>query len=293
VQQPDVGQRFVTLPVALDQLMLAQVERSVADRGEEICPQAAFDVESEPAGPDAREDVLNEVLGGGAIVQVASGEATERSVVLAKKDFQGDRIAIADAPREIWGGGREPGRLPHRSGDPGRSASRHRAGMSYRPPARDSAPRDPYHLPTSHHPRTAGQTQTADARRAAIGEATMIESLGQIALTVRDVERSVAFYRDVIGLRFLFAPAPTLAFLTIGDVRLMLSAPEGAFVPGGGTVLYLRVADIEAEHAAMTTRGATFIDTPHLVARMPDHELWMCFLKDPDDHTLALMCEKR
>ena len=121
----------------------------------------------------------------------------------------------------------------------------------------------------------------------------MIEGLGQIALTVRDVERSVAFYRDVIGLRFLFAPAPTLAFLAIGDVRLMLSTPEGDWAPGGGTVLYLRAADIEAEHAAMTTRGATFVDTPHLDARMPDHELWMCFLKDPDDHTLALMSERR
>jgi methylmalonyl-CoA/ethylmalonyl-CoA epimerase len=121
----------------------------------------------------------------------------------------------------------------------------------------------------------------------------MIDGLGQVALTVRDVERSVAFYRDVMGLRFLFAPAPTLAFLAIGDVRLMLSAPEGPFVPGGGTVLYLRVADIESEHAAMTQRGATFVDSPHLVARMPDHELWMCFLKDPDEHVLALMCEKR
>ena len=121
----------------------------------------------------------------------------------------------------------------------------------------------------------------------------MIESLGQVALTVRDVERSVAFYRDAVGLPFLFAPAPTLAFLMIGDVRLMLSAPEGDFTPGGSTVLYLRVADIEAEYAALAARGVPFIDRPHLVARMPDHELWMCFLRDPDGHTLALMCERR
>ena len=121
----------------------------------------------------------------------------------------------------------------------------------------------------------------------------MIDGLGQIALTVRDVERSVAFYRDALGLRFLFAPAPTLAFLQIGDVRLMLSAPEGDFSPGGSSVLYLRVADIDAEHAAMTARGVTFVDSPHLIARMPDHELWMCFFRDPDEHVLALMCERR
>jgi len=120
----------------------------------------------------------------------------------------------------------------------------------------------------------------------------MIEGLGQIALTVRDVEQSAAFYRDALGLRFLFAPAPSLAFLMIGDVRLMLSAAEGEFTPGGSTVLYLRVADIDAEHAALGARGVTFIDTPHLVARMPDHELWMCFFRDPDGHTLALMCER-
>ncbi|MFL5620065.1 MAG: VOC family protein [Gemmatimonadaceae bacterium] len=121
----------------------------------------------------------------------------------------------------------------------------------------------------------------------------MIESLGQIALTVRDVERSLAFYRDGLGLRFVFSPMPTLAFLMIGGVRLMLSTPEGEFTPGGSTVLYLRVADIEAEHAALIARGVTFIDAPHLIARMPDHELWMCFFRDPDGHTLALMSERR
>jgi catechol 2,3-dioxygenase-like lactoylglutathione lyase family enzyme len=121
----------------------------------------------------------------------------------------------------------------------------------------------------------------------------MIRNLGQVALTVRDLERSVAFYRDALGLPFLFAPAPTLAFLMIGDVRLMLSTPEGDFTPGGSSVLYLRVADIDAEHASLSARGVNFIDTPHLIARMPDHELWMCFFRDPDGHTLALMSEQR
>ena len=120
----------------------------------------------------------------------------------------------------------------------------------------------------------------------------MIENLGQVALTVRDMTRSLAFYRETLELPFLFSPAPTLALLTIGDVRLMLSEPEGDFTPGGSTVLYLRVRDIDAEHTALRARGVDFIDTPHLIARLSNHELWMCFFRDPDGHTLALMSER-
>ena len=117
-------------------------------------------------------------------------------------------------------------------------------------------------------------------------------TLGQVALTVSDVERSTAFYRDLVGLRFLIAAGPTLAFLDLGGVRLMLSTPEGAFTPGGSTVLYLKVPDISASYDAMRGRGVAFIDEPHLIARMPDHDLWMTFFRDPDQHTLALMCER-
>ena len=119
-----------------------------------------------------------------------------------------------------------------------------------------------------------------------------VTALGQVALTVSDVARSTAFYRDAVGLRFLFAAGPSLAFLDLGNARLMLSTPEGVFTPGSGTVLYLRVADILASHAAMLGRGVRFVDEPHLVAPMPDHDLWMCFFRDPDGHTLALMCER-
>jgi catechol 2,3-dioxygenase-like lactoylglutathione lyase family enzyme len=121
----------------------------------------------------------------------------------------------------------------------------------------------------------------------------MIESIGQIALTVGDVDRSIAFYRDTLGLRFLFSAGPTLAFLDAGGIRLMLSTGEGEFKPGSSTVLYFRVKDIGAEHAAIRARGATFVDEAHLVAKMPDHELWMCFLRDPDGNTLGLMEERR
>jgi methylmalonyl-CoA/ethylmalonyl-CoA epimerase len=117
-------------------------------------------------------------------------------------------------------------------------------------------------------------------------------ALGQIALTVSDVARSTAFYRDAVGLRFLFAAGPTLAFLDLGGVRLMLSAPEGDFTPGSSTVLYIRVGDIMASFAEMRARGVTFVDEPHLIAPMADHDLWMTFFRDPDGHTLALMCER-
>jgi len=138
--------------------------------------------------------------------------------------------------------------------------------------------------------RAPGAAEAAPSGATASG--VIVTALGQVALTVQDVERSTHFYRDAVGLRFLFAAPPGLAFLDMGGVRLMLTAPEGAFTPGSGTVLYLRVGDITAAHAAMSARGVPFVDQPHLLARMPDHDLWMCFFRDPDGHTLGLMCER-
>jgi methylmalonyl-CoA/ethylmalonyl-CoA epimerase len=118
-------------------------------------------------------------------------------------------------------------------------------------------------------------------------------AIGQVAYTVSDVKRAVPFYRDAVGLRLLFEAPPALAFFDCGGVRLMLSQPEGEFKPGASSVVYFRTTDIEGTHTAMQSRGVPFVDDPHLVARMPDHELWMCFFKDPDGHTFALMEERR
>lgn len=118
-------------------------------------------------------------------------------------------------------------------------------------------------------------------------------TIGQIALTVSDVERSVAFYQEALGLPLLFKVPPGLAFFDCGGIRLMLSAPEGEFKPGVSSVLYFRINDIEGTASALAQRKVEFIDKPHLIAKMPDHDLWMCFFKDPDGHTLALMEEKR
>lgn len=118
--------------------------------------------------------------------------------------------------------------------------------------------------------------------------------IGQVAMTVSDVPKAVQFYRDAVGLPLLFQAPPGLAFFDCGGIRLMLSQPEGEFTPGGASsVLYFKVSDIEGTHRSLASRGVQFVDEPHLIAKMPDHALWMCFFRDLDGHTLALMEEKR
>lgn len=119
-----------------------------------------------------------------------------------------------------------------------------------------------------------------------------ITALRQVALTVSDVERGLAFYRDALGLTFLFSAGPKLAFLDIGGVRLMLGAPEPGFRPGASSVLYFTVTDIVAAHAELAARGVTFPHEPHFLAPMADHDLWLCEFSDPDGNPLALMCER-
>jgi methylmalonyl-CoA/ethylmalonyl-CoA epimerase len=117
-----------------------------------------------------------------------------------------------------------------------------------------------------------------------------IEHVGQIALTVHDADRSQAFYGGVLGLTLLYRYG-SLVFFDAGNLRLMLG--EGSEVSPGNSCVYFRVPDIEAAHAALVAKGVGFQDGPKLIARMPDHELWMAFFQDPDGHQLALMTEKR
>ncbi|MEP6731576.1 MAG: VOC family protein [bacterium] len=119
-----------------------------------------------------------------------------------------------------------------------------------------------------------------------------ITAIRQIALTVSDVARATEFYRDALGLTFLFSAGPNLAFLDVGGVRLMLSAPEGEFKPGLSSVLYFMVADIMAAHQLLASRGVQFGSEPHFIAPMPDHDLWLVDFRDPDGNSLALMCER-
>ena len=118
-----------------------------------------------------------------------------------------------------------------------------------------------------------------------------ISRLGQVQIGTQDVERAADFYENVLGLKLLFKAPPGLAFFDCGGVRLMLSAPEGAR-ESYSSVLYFRVPDMQVAHRELAARGVQFESAPHVVARMPDYDLWMAFFRDPDRNLLALMCEE-
>ena len=120
---------------------------------------------------------------------------------------------------------------------------------------------------------------------------TELGRIGQIAMGVRDLDAAVAFYRDALGLPLLFTAPPGLAFFDCAGVRLMLARPEDGAEPTGNSTLYFTVPDIHAAHASLTARGVAFVDAPHLIARLADREVWMVFLKDPDENLLGLMSE--
>ena len=121
---------------------------------------------------------------------------------------------------------------------------------------------------------------------------TQLSTIGQIAMIAKDVGRATAFYRDRLGMKFLFE-FPGLAFFDCGGVRLMISKPEKPEFDHPGSVLYFTVDDIDATHQDLVAKGVEFIDAPHLIAKLPDHELWMAFFKDSEGNTLALMSEVR
>ena len=116
--------------------------------------------------------------------------------------------------------------------------------------------------------------------------------IGQIGVSVRDLEGMTEFYRDRLRLPFLFA-APGMSFFDCGGVRLMLSLPEPGHEDRHASILYFRVDDIAAAHAALLARGVAFTREPHVVHRAPGMELWIGFFGDPEDNLLAVMSEVR
>ena len=117
-----------------------------------------------------------------------------------------------------------------------------------------------------------------------------LNSIGQISINVHDVERATAFYRDTLGMKFLFA-AGNMAFFDCGGVRLMLSTPDKPEFDHPTSFIYYRVADIQRSYETLVSRGVQCEEKPGFVARLADHDLWMAFFRDPDNNPLVLMSE--
>lgn len=115
--------------------------------------------------------------------------------------------------------------------------------------------------------------------------------IGQIALSVHDIDRAVAFYRDVVGLKFLFQ-APNVAFFDVAGVRLMLGQAEPADLKPAGTIVYFESASLDADFAALKSCGAQVEQAPHFVAKLGAKDLWMAAFRDPDGHVFELMSER-
>jgi catechol 2,3-dioxygenase-like lactoylglutathione lyase family enzyme len=122
--------------------------------------------------------------------------------------------------------------------------------------------------------------------------AIAITQIGQIAINVHDTNRAVEFYRDTLGLKLLFT-AGHLAFFDCGGVRLMLTPPDRPEFDHPASILYFKVADIQSAHAHLVQRNVKTESEPHIVARMPDHDLWLADFRDSEGNLMCLMSEVR
>lgn len=122
------------------------------------------------------------------------------------------------------------------------------------------------------------------------GTQIALNSIGQIAILVKDVSRATNFYRDKLGMKHLFATG-NLSFFDCGGIRLMLDKPEKT--DAGTSIIYFKVPEVQEAHQQMKSRGVQFVDEPHLIAKLPDHDLWMTFFRDSEGNLLGLMSEVR
>jgi len=118
-----------------------------------------------------------------------------------------------------------------------------------------------------------------------------LSGIGQIFVNAHDLERAIAFYRDTLGMNFLFQAPPNMAFFDCGGIRIMLGVADRPELDHPASIIYYKVTDIEATYEAFSSRGVEFIVKPHLVARMPNYDLWLADFRDSEGNLLALMSE--
>jgi methylmalonyl-CoA/ethylmalonyl-CoA epimerase len=117
-----------------------------------------------------------------------------------------------------------------------------------------------------------------------------VQKIGQIAINVHDTDRAVAFYRDILGLKLLFT-AGQLAFFDCGGVRLMLSPPSSKEFDHPSSILYFKVDDIQKAYAWLVSQNVKTEGEPNLVAKMPDHDLWLAGFRDSEGNVMEFMSE--
>jgi methylmalonyl-CoA/ethylmalonyl-CoA epimerase len=120
---------------------------------------------------------------------------------------------------------------------------------------------------------------------------TSLSAIQQVSVNAKDVARARAFYLEKLGMRHLFDAGPTLTFFDAGGVRLMITVPSEKEFDRASSILYFRVDDIRKAHDDLKDRGVHFRDEPHLVAKLPGREVWMCFLDDSEGNVLAITAE--
>jgi methylmalonyl-CoA/ethylmalonyl-CoA epimerase len=125
------------------------------------------------------------------------------------------------------------------------------------------------------------------APRSDLSQATV----GQLLIPVENLDRAVTFYRDTLGLPFLFTAPPQMSFFQCGSVRLLVGVPEAESARQRGSAVYFQVSDIHAVFDELTRRGVAFKGRPHVVHRTPEYELWLSEFRDPDGNVLVLMSQ--
>lgn len=117
-----------------------------------------------------------------------------------------------------------------------------------------------------------------------------IQKVGQVSINVRDLQRAIAFYRDVLELQYVWQ-TNGMAFFTCGEVRLMLGTPEDPNFDHPSSVLYYSVDDIQAAFHVLSTRGVVFHGPSHEIGKLGDIAVWMAFFTDSEGNTVAIQSE--
>jgi methylmalonyl-CoA/ethylmalonyl-CoA epimerase len=118
-----------------------------------------------------------------------------------------------------------------------------------------------------------------------------LNEIGQIFVNVRNLDRAIEFYRDTLGMTFLFQAPPNMAFFDCGGIRIMLGIADRPDINHPASIIYYKVEDIDRVYETFKARGVEFIIKPHLVAPMPTYDLWLADFRDSEGNILALMSE--